>query len=123
MSRKSKSASEKEDPTTSTPKTQKDGPGGGDEKGEFTGAEQGPGDDDGVEHDGEVMLIRDDDDGKVLLQPQESHLRQMGELEKQVQRAMDNALEQLEQQWQERAESGPPGLPLLGGTWLRLSLS
>ena len=62
MSRKSKSANEKEDPTTSTPKIQKDGSGDEDEKDKFTSADQGSGDEDEVEHDGEVMLMSVDDD-------------------------------------------------------------
>jgi len=50
-SRKSKSASEKEHPTTSTPKIQKDGSGDEDEKDKFTGADQGSGDEGEVDHD------------------------------------------------------------------------
>ena len=100
MSRKSKSANEKEDPTTSTPKIQKDGSGDEDEKDKFTGADQGSGDEDEVEHDGEVMLMSVDDDDTL----------------RKMQRKMDNQLrrmEELEQQLRERSdiESGPPGTP------------
>ena len=76
MSRKSKSANEKEDPTTSTPKIQKDGSGDEDEKDKFTGADQGSGDEDEVEHDGEVMLMSVDDDD-TLRQPQQLFLSEI----------------------------------------------
>jgi len=94
MSRKGKSASEKKGPATSTQKILKGGSGDKDEKGEFTGVEHGPGDDDEVVHDGKVMLMKDDDDGEVLLQLRESYQRQMGESQKYRSGwAVDNTLE------------------------------